>query len=143
MERLLENLTSFWVLSCVAGALFAHFGARNVDVERAMRIVFFAVPALLLAGLILVPVGAVVAIPAIRLSGLFLALATFGFPEGALRRVAWGGLIATEITARANPDGYTLLMASTAFTMNPAVIKKLLYNNLFADEYGPLERVAA
>jgi branched-subunit amino acid ABC-type transport system permease component len=36
-------------------------------------------PALLLAGLILVPVGAVVAIPAIRLSGLFLALATFGF----------------------------------------------------------------
>src|SRR5439155_11496824 len=36
-------------------------------------------PALLLAGLILVPVGAVVAVPAIRLSGLFLALATFGF----------------------------------------------------------------
>ena len=36
-------------------------------------------PALLLAGLIMVPVGALVAIPAIRLSGLFLALATFGF----------------------------------------------------------------
>jgi branched-subunit amino acid ABC-type transport system permease component len=35
--------------------------------------------ALLLAGLVMVPVGAVVAIPAIRLSGLFLALATFGF----------------------------------------------------------------
>ena len=35
--------------------------------------------ALLLAGLIMVPVGALVAIPAIRLSGLFLALATFGF----------------------------------------------------------------
>ena len=35
--------------------------------------------ALLAAGLIVVPVGAVVAIPAIRLSGLFLALATFGF----------------------------------------------------------------
>jgi len=35
--------------------------------------------ALLLAGLIVVPVGAFVAIPAIRLSGLFLALATFGF----------------------------------------------------------------
>jgi branched-subunit amino acid ABC-type transport system permease component len=36
-------------------------------------------PALLLAGLVMVPVGALVAIPAIRLSGLFLALATFGF----------------------------------------------------------------
>lgn len=35
--------------------------------------------ALLLAGLVMVPIGAIVAIPAIRLSGLFLALATFGF----------------------------------------------------------------
>jgi ABC-type branched-subunit amino acid transport system ATPase component/branched-subunit amino acid ABC-type transport system permease component len=35
--------------------------------------------ALLLAGLIAVPVGALVAIPAIRLSGVFLALATYGF----------------------------------------------------------------
>ncbi|WP_329474796.1 ATP-binding cassette domain-containing protein [Kribbella sp. NBC_01484] len=35
--------------------------------------------AVLLGSLVAVPVGAVVAIPAIRLSGLFLALATFGF----------------------------------------------------------------
>jgi len=35
--------------------------------------------ALVLAGLVVVPIGAFVAIPAIRLSGLFLALATFGF----------------------------------------------------------------
>ena len=35
--------------------------------------------ALLLAGFVAVPVGAVVAIPAIRLSGVFLALATLGF----------------------------------------------------------------
>src|SRR3954465_12288206 len=38
------------------------------------------------------------------------------------------GMIGTETVARANPDGYTLLMASTAFTMNPAVIKKLPYD---------------
>jgi tripartite-type tricarboxylate transporter receptor subunit TctC len=38
------------------------------------------------------------------------------------------GMIGTEIVARANPDGYTLLMTSTAFTMNPAVIKKLPYD---------------
>lgn len=38
------------------------------------------------------------------------------------------GMIGTEIVARANPDGYTLLMASTAFVMNPAVIKKLPYD---------------
>jgi ABC-type branched-subunit amino acid transport system ATPase component/branched-subunit amino acid ABC-type transport system permease component len=35
--------------------------------------------ALLLAGLVVVPVAALVAIPAIRLSGIFLALATFAF----------------------------------------------------------------
>jgi ABC-type branched-subunit amino acid transport system ATPase component/branched-subunit amino acid ABC-type transport system permease component len=37
------------------------------------------VPALLLGGLVVVPIGAVLAVPAIRLSGLYLALATFGF----------------------------------------------------------------
>ncbi len=35
--------------------------------------------ALLVAGLIVVPIGAVLAIPAVRLSGLYLALATLGF----------------------------------------------------------------
>lgn len=35
--------------------------------------------ALLVAGLVAVPVGALVAVPAIRLSGIYLALATFGF----------------------------------------------------------------
>lgn len=35
--------------------------------------------ALLLAGLVVVPIGALLAIPAIRLSGLYLALATLGF----------------------------------------------------------------
>ena len=34
---------------------------------------------LILAGLVAVPIGALLAIPAIRVSGLFLALATFGF----------------------------------------------------------------
>lgn len=37
------------------------------------------VVALVLAGLVAVPVGAVVSVPAIRLSGIYLALATFGF----------------------------------------------------------------
>ena len=38
------------------------------------------------------------------------------------------GMIATDIVAKATPDGYTLLMASTAFTMNPAVVSKLPYD---------------
>ncbi|MET0579295.1 MAG: branched-chain amino acid ABC transporter permease/ATP-binding protein [Ilumatobacteraceae bacterium] len=59
-------------------AAFAAIGAvsfsqLNVDVGLPWLV------AILLAGLIAVPVGALVAIPAIRLSGLFLALATLGF----------------------------------------------------------------
>ena len=38
------------------------------------------------------------------------------------------GTIGTEIVARAAPDGYTLLVASAAFTMNPAVVRKLPYD---------------
>ena len=38
------------------------------------------------------------------------------------------GMIGSELVARAAPDGYTMLMASTAFTMNPAVIAKLPYD---------------
>jgi branched-subunit amino acid ABC-type transport system permease component len=60
--------------------------------------------ALVLAGLLTIPLGAVVAIPAIRLSGLYLALATFGL--GILvQRVAFSsgfmfGPLGTRVTPR-------------------------------------------
>ena len=56
-------------LAAVGAAAFAHSVSSGVPWG-------FAV---LFAGLVAVPVGAIVAIPAIRLSGLFLALATLGF----------------------------------------------------------------
>ena len=58
-------------------AVFVALGATNLA-----HFLSAGVPwgvALLLAGLAVVPVGALLAIPALRLSGLFLALATFGF----------------------------------------------------------------
>jgi ABC-type branched-subunit amino acid transport system permease subunit len=58
-------------------AVFAVFGATTLS-----HLLTAGVPypfALLLSAAVLVPLGAIVAIPAIRLSGLFLALATFGF----------------------------------------------------------------
>jgi tripartite-type tricarboxylate transporter receptor subunit TctC len=39
------------------------------------------------------------------------------------------GIIGTDTVARSAPDGYTLLLASSAFTMNPAV-RKLPYDPL-------------
>jgi ABC-type branched-subunit amino acid transport system permease subunit len=56
-------------LAAVGGAAFGHAVGGGVPWWIAV----------LWAGIITVPVGAIVAIPAIRLSGLFLALATLGF----------------------------------------------------------------
>jgi tripartite-type tricarboxylate transporter receptor subunit TctC len=44
------------------------------------------------------------------------------------------GIIGTEIVARSAADGYTFLLASAAFTMNPAV-RKLPYDSLAAFDW--------
>jgi ABC-type branched-subunit amino acid transport system permease subunit len=59
--------------------------------------------ALLLAGLVTMPVGAVIAIPAIRLSGLYLALATFGFGILLERMVYSTALMFGALTNRSVP----------------------------------------
>jgi len=56
--------------TAIGAAAFSHLA---VDQELPWLVALF------LAGLIAVPIGAVLAIPAIRLTGLYLALATFGF----------------------------------------------------------------
>ncbi len=38
------------------------------------------------------------------------------------------GIIGTDIAARANPDGYTLLIVSTSYAMNPAIHKKMPFD---------------
>ncbi len=78
--------------------------------ERGMP--FF--PALLFAGLAAVPFGAVVAIPAIRLSGLYLALATFGYGillERVLYPQSWLFDGSTGVSV-ARPDVFGLSTAS-------------------------------
>ena len=58
-------------------AVFVVFGATTLSHFATAGLPYPV--ALVAAALVLVPVGALLAIPAIRLSGLFLALATFGF----------------------------------------------------------------
>lgn len=43
-------------------------------------------------------------------------------------RPGGGGNIATELAARAIPDGYTLLLASNHFTINPSLFSKVPYD---------------
>ena len=58
-------------------AVFVVFGATTLAHFQSAGVPYPV--GLLLAGLAMVPLGAVVAVPAMRLPGLFLALATFGF----------------------------------------------------------------
>ena len=41
-----------------------------------------------------------------------------------------GSAIGTELAARSPPDGYTLLMVSGSYVMNPAMVKKLPYDSV-------------
>lgn len=49
-------------------------------------------------------------------------------------RAGADGVIATDIVSKANPDGYTLILLSAAYAMNPAV-RKLPYDPLRAVEF--------
>ncbi len=51
-----------------------------------------------------------------------------------------GSVIGTEIVMRSPPDGYTLLLASAAHTINPAMIKKLPYDSV--KDFTPISVVA-
>jgi ABC-type branched-subunit amino acid transport system ATPase component/branched-subunit amino acid ABC-type transport system permease component len=82
--------------------------------------------ALLLAALVAVPVGALVAVPAIRLSGLFLALATFGFGIMVEQLLYSQGFMFTILSdgrkvprpsiATSDTDYYFLCLAFVVFT---------------------------
>jgi tripartite-type tricarboxylate transporter receptor subunit TctC len=45
-------------------------------------------------------------------------------------RPGGGQVIATELAARANPDGYTLFLASATHAINPSLLKKLPYDSV-------------
>lgn len=44
-------------------------------------------------------------------------------------RAGAGSALGTELVAKAPPDGYTILMVSGSFVMNPAMVKKLPYDS--------------
>jgi tripartite-type tricarboxylate transporter receptor subunit TctC len=51
-----------------------------------------------------------------------------------------GGMIGTEVAAKAPPDGYTLVLVSAAHVINPAIVKKLPYDSL--KDFAPISIVA-
>lgn len=59
---------------------------------------------------------------------------TMGKPVIVDNRPGADGLIGTELAVRATPDGYTLIVVSAAYVMNPAV-RKLPYDPITAFEF--------
>ena len=51
-------------------------------------------------------------------------------------RPGGNGLIGAELVARAVPDGYTMLLAGSSFTVNPSMYKKLPYDPL--NDFAPV-----
>lgn len=52
-----------------------------------------------------------------------------------------GTITATELGARADPDGHTLLVVTAAFTANPSLYRKLPFDS--EKDFGPVTLVAA
>jgi len=51
-----------------------------------------------------------------------------------------GSAIGTELAAKAPPDGYTVLMVSGSYVMNPAMVKKLPYDSI--KDFAPITIIA-
>ena len=56
-------------------------------------------------------------------------------------RAGAGGLVAFEIVAKANPDGYTLLAASPSFAIQPGLAAKLPYDPI--RDFAPITEASA
>lgn len=63
-----------------------------------------------------------------RLVGARLA-SSFGQPVVLDNRPGGGTVTATDIAARAAPDGYTMLVVTAAFTANPSLLSRLPYDS--------------
>lgn len=65
--------------------------------------------------------------------GRFLAqgaTGALGQPVVVENRVGGGGLLGSELVARAAPDGYTLLMASVPHVVSPAMVPRAAYDSV-------------
>ena len=51
------------------------------------------------------------------------------------------GIVGTELVAKATPDGYTLLLVSASFVVNPSIYKKLPYD--VRKDFTPVSNVCA
>ena len=51
------------------------------------------------------------------------------------------GILAADIVAKSNPDGYTLLITSAAFSINPSIARKLPFDSI--KSFAPITNLAS
>ena len=89
---------------------------------------------------VIVPFGAGGPDTVARLMAQALAART-GQPFVVDNRPGANGIIGAEAVARSRPDGYTLLLTSSSFIVNPSMYKKLPYDTL--RDFTPVTQVTA
>jgi tripartite-type tricarboxylate transporter receptor subunit TctC len=67
--------------------------------------------------------------------------ASLGQPIVVDNRGGAGGVLGTEIAAKAAPDGYTLLLVPTSHVINPSIYAKLPYDTV--KDFAPITMVAS
>ncbi len=66
---------------------------------------------------------------------------TWGQPVVVDNKPGAGTIIGTEIVAKAAPDGYTVILVATSFTVNPAMYSKLPFDPV--NDFAPISLVAS
>jgi tripartite-type tricarboxylate transporter receptor subunit TctC len=89
---------------------------------------------------VIVPFGAGGPDTVARLMAQALAART-GQPFVVDNRPGANGIIGAEAVARSRPDGYTLLLTSSSFVVNPSMYRKLPYDTL--KDFTPVTQIAA
>jgi tripartite-type tricarboxylate transporter receptor subunit TctC len=89
---------------------------------------------------VIVPFGAGGPDTVARLTAQALAERT-GQPFVVDNRPGANGIIGAEAVARSRPDGYTLLLTSSSFVVNPSMYRKLPYDTL--KDFTPVTQIAA
>src|SRR5688500_15581190 len=66
--------------------------------------------------------------------------AKLGYPFVVDNRSGANSVIGSEITARAAPDGHTLIIVAAGFAVNPSIVRALSYDTL--RDFAPIGTVA-